>query len=304
MNNFTPLFVEAEEVFADKVIKYAGQPIGLLVARSRNVAMEARKKIVIKYENIKQPVLDIREAVNNLPKDFNPVRDVYKLKHSSFPCKSKGFSQQMTEEIVEALCKPPVETDPELLHGKKMIKLKGELKTSPQYHFHMETQTCVCVPSDTGMDIYSATQCMNFVQASVAAVLNVPLNSLRLIVKRIGGGFGGKATRSSLIAAACAVASHATNKPVRVVLDLETNMQMVGKRLPYLGTYKVQVDETGKVYKLESNIYCDVGAVSNEPTSLYGMICSQSCYQALNWNATPGVVTTDTPTNTYCRAPG
>lgn len=38
---------------------------------------------------------------------------------------------------------------------------------------------------------------------------------------------------------------------------------------------QVVADKNGKIYKLESNIYCDTGSSPNEPTSLYGMICSQ-----------------------------
>ena len=41
------------------------------------------------------------------------------------------------------------------------------------------------------------------------------------------------------MAAATAIAARKVNRPVRVVLDMRSNMEMFGKRLPYLGTYKV-----------------------------------------------------------------
>jgi xanthine dehydrogenase/oxidase len=43
-----------------------------------------------------------------------------------------------------------------------------------------------------------------------------------------------------LVSAAAAIAAHKVNKPVRVVLDLRSNMEMFGKRLPYMGKYKVR----------------------------------------------------------------
>ncbi len=58
-------------------------------------------------------------------------------------------------------------------------------------------------------------------------------------MKRVGGGFGGKIVRASFVAAGCAVGAYTANRPVRVVLDMETNMQMIGKRLPYLMRYEV-----------------------------------------------------------------
>ncbi len=36
------------------------------------------------------------------------------------------------------------------------------------------------------------------------------------------------------MAAACALAADKLDRPVRVVMDLKSNMAMMGKRLPYL----------------------------------------------------------------------
>jgi xanthine dehydrogenase/oxidase len=62
---------------------------------------------------------------------------------------------------------------------------------------------------------------------------------VNLTVRRLGGGYGGKLFKPSLPAAAAAVAAKVTGRPVRLVMDLETNMRMIGKRLPYMTTYEV-----------------------------------------------------------------
>ena len=59
-------------------------------------------------------------------------------------------------------------------------------------------------------------------------------------VRRLGGSYGGKSFCSQLYGAATAIAAHKVNKPVRLVLDLKTNMEMFGKRFPYMGKYKVK----------------------------------------------------------------
>jgi len=41
------------------------------------------------------------------------------------------------------------------------------------------------------------------------------------------------------MATATSLAANKVNKPVRVVLDLKTCMEMFGKKLPFLGKYKV-----------------------------------------------------------------
>ena len=60
-------------------------------------------------------------------------------------------------------------------------------------------------------------------------------------VRRLGGAYGRKISNPHLIACACAVAAAKMNLPVRVVLDLDTNLKMLGKRLPYLAKYTVSV---------------------------------------------------------------
>ena len=54
--------------------------------------------------------------------------------------------------------------------------IKGSFDVGSQYHYTMETQSCVCVPVEDGMDVYPATQWMDLVQRAISQVLNVPEN--------------------------------------------------------------------------------------------------------------------------------
>jgi xanthine dehydrogenase/oxidase len=128
------------------------------------------------------------------------------------------------------------------------------------------------------------------------------IHSISIEVRRLGGGFGGKATRSCHVAAACAVASHVTLKPVRVTLDLETHMRMTGKRLPYHITYEVGVDDSGKILRFDAQIYCDAGFSPNEETTFLFLMNIQNCYDVeTGWSVLVGRTLTNTPANTFCR---
>ncbi|GFS12627.1 xanthine dehydrogenase [Elysia marginata] len=59
-----------------------------------------------------------------------------------------------------------------------------------------------------------------------------------MIVSRLGGGFGGKFLHSCAVAAASAVAAEVTQRPVRLRVDLSTDMQFNGKRFPIVAKYK------------------------------------------------------------------
>lgn len=62
--------------------------------------------------------------------------------------------------------------------GVGATMFKGQFKIPPQYHMHMETQTCICVPIEDGIEVYSSTQMMDNVQIAVATALGIPNNQL------------------------------------------------------------------------------------------------------------------------------
>lgn len=51
--------------------------------------------------------------------------------------------------------------------------IEGEFETGGQYHFYMEPQVTICVPTEDGMDVFCATQEQDSVQSTVADVTNL-----------------------------------------------------------------------------------------------------------------------------------
>lgn len=60
-----------------------------------------------------------------------------------------------------------------------------------------------------------------------------------MTVKRLGGGYGMKVDRPNHTAIACGLAATLLHRPVRMVVNLETNMEWSGKRLPNYCEYEV-----------------------------------------------------------------
>lgn len=65
-------------------------------------------------------------------------------------------------------------------------------------------------------------------------------NSVNVQTKRVGGAYGGKASRALMVGSACAIAANELSRPVRIALDLNTNMSIVNGRTPYYCQYKVR----------------------------------------------------------------
>ena len=183
--------------------------------------------------------------------------------------------------------------------------LKGHFSINGQYHFTMETQTTICVPGEQDtMDVYSSTQSMDLVQIAIAQMLNVPESSINMQVRRIGGGFGGKLSRSSLIACAAALACFWSQVPIRFVMTIESNMETIGGRYPLTSSYDIDIDDNGKIQKLTNNYVEDYGCSKNEPVAFMTTPHFNNCYNTDTWTVNASSALTDSASNVFCRSPG
>lgn len=60
-----------------------------------------------------------------------------------------------------------------------------------------------------------------------------------MYLRRVGGAYGMKISRSIQSAVACSLVCQKLNRPCRFIQPLTTNMQAVGKRLPFSNDYEV-----------------------------------------------------------------
>lgn len=65
--------------------------------------------------------------------------------------------------------------------------------------------------------------------------------SINVIVRRVGGSYGGKISRSSQIACSAALVSHLLGRTCRFILPLMTNMKVIGKRIGTSCKYEVNI---------------------------------------------------------------
>ena len=72
-----------------------------------------------------------------------------------------------------------------------------------------------------------------------------------MIVRRIGGGFGGKETQSFLFAAITSIAAKKLSKPVKLRVDRDDDMIMTGKRHDFLFDYEVGFNNSGEILALK-----------------------------------------------------
>ena len=96
-------------------------------------------------------------------------------------------------------------------------------------------------------------------QAYIAQVTGVKANKIVSKVKRLGGGFGGKETRSIQLAGICATAAKKVQRPVRCMLNRDEDMATSGQRHPFLAVWKVAVNKEGKLQALDADVFANAG---------------------------------------------
>lgn len=78
-------------------------------------------------------------------------------------------------------------------------------------------------------------------------------------VKRLGGGFGGKETKSNFLILPLVIAAKILNRPVRMMLDRDEDIVMTGGRHPFLFKYKVAFDNDGRILGVDVAMYANCG---------------------------------------------
>ncbi|XP_065079602.1 xanthine dehydrogenase/oxidase-like [Ochlerotatus camptorhynchus] len=270
---FKNICPEKEEIFCSGKVLYHGHPVGVIVAESFELANRASKLVKITYELSNDPVLSTVSKII----DHNRNDRIIGTDH--------GFIGQNFEHSS---------------HGP--MRVSGQIDLGLQYHYYMETQTCICIPVEYEMDIYPSTQWVDLVQIAISQMLNIPENRLNIHVRRLGGSYGGKASRSIFVACACALAAHLTKRPVRLIMTLESNMAAIGKRYGCHSKYEVSFSKEGRIQKLYNKFIHDSGSSYNE-TPFYINDYYHNCYANEGFKIEPLNARTDIASNTWLRAP-
>jgi len=125
--------------------------------------------------------------------------------------------------------------------------IEGSIGFGGQEHFSLEGQAALALPAEDGMVVQSSTQHPTEIQHKVAEALGLSMNAVQVVIRRMGGGFGGKESQGNALAVACAVAARATGRPCKMRYDRDDDMMITGKRHDGRIDYRVALDGDGRI---------------------------------------------------------
>jgi xanthine dehydrogenase large subunit len=242
-----------EPLLAVGKVHYVGQPVFLVIAESHLAARKAARLGKISYREL-PALLTVDDALAaNSRFEQGPV------------IWAKGDAARAIESAA--------------------MVVEGSFEVGGQEHFYLEGQVAAAVPQEGGdMVVHSSTQHPTEVQHKVAHALHLPMSAVRVEVRRMGGGFGGKESQGNALAIACAVAAARLGRPCRMRYDRDDDMVITGKRHDLRILYRAGVDGEGRILGLEfTHLFrCGWSQDLSLPVADRAMLHADNCYHLPN----------------------
>ena len=264
-----------EPLLADGHVHYAGQPIFLVVAESHHLARRAAR--LAKIEITAEPAILTIEQALKAESRFEDGPRIY----------TKG--------------------DPTSAMGNATHRVQGRINLGGQEHFYLEGQAALALAGDHGdMVVHSSTQHPTEIQHKVAEALNIAQHAVRVEVRRMGGGFGGKESQGNALAVACALAASFTGRPCKMRYDRDDDFIITGKRHDCRIDYDVGFDDMGRIQALEFTHYfrCGWALDLSLPVADRAMLHADNAYDLPHVKITSHRLKTNTQSATAFRGFG
>lgn len=204
-----------EPLLATGEVHYIGQPIFLVVATSHHAARRAARAARIDYAP-RPAILTLDQALAaNSRFEDGPV------------IWARGDADRALAGAVH--------------------RAEGVIEIGGQEHFYLEGQAAAALPGDQGITILCSSQHPTEIQHKVAEALGLHMHDVRVEMRRMGGGFGGKESQGNHLAVACALAARVTGRPCKMRYDRDDDMVITGKRHDFRIRYRIGADAEGRL---------------------------------------------------------
>ena len=272
-NDIAPILKD-EPVFAEGKVEHVGQIVAAVVATSFAAAQQAARLVEVKTKKLKPNFsLDLAHANKSVT-------------HPTQHLKSGNVNKALKDAP---------------------RKFSGRVEMGGQDHFYLEGHVAYAIPGeDDDMTLWSSTQHPTEVQIHVAAVLGLKAHNLDVQVRRMGGGFGGKESQPTIIAAIAALAARKTKQPCRFRLRRHDDMAATGKRHGFVVDWQVGVDDSGRLLGLKAELLANSGHVADlsGPVVTRALTHIDNCYHLPATDLLGVCAKTNTVSNTAFRGFG
>ena len=245
----------------DDYARYVGDEVAAVAAVSEEIALEAMKLIKVDYE-VLEPVLNFEDAFEN-KSVIHPEEGIHEMFPIGFnPKKNLAASYEMEVGNVEEELK------------KSDVVVEDTFYTQAQAHAMLEPHTCHAhLDEHNRLVLYSTTQTPFHVRRIISKTLGIPVEKLRVIKPRVGGGFGGKqAFHGEMFVSLITLR---TGKPCKCVFTREEVFGSTYTRHPMRIHLKVGANKNGLINAIDCRCLSDTGAYGEHALTVFMIVGSK-----------------------------
>ena len=245
----------------DEYVRYVGDEVAAVAAINEEIATEALKHIKVDYE-VLEPILDYEKAYEN-EIVIHPEEGINEMFPIGFdPKKNVAASYEMHVNDVDETFK------------KCDYIVEETFYSQAQAHAMLEPHACNArLDEHNRLVIYSTTQTPYHVRRILGKTLGLPLEKIRVVKPRVGGGFGGKqAFHGEMFAALVTLRTH---KPSKCVYTREEVFGCSYTRHPMRITMKIGATKDGKIRAIDCHALSDTGAYGEHSLTVFMIVGSK-----------------------------
>ena len=263
-----------QAVLAIDKVRYAGDPVAIVVAETERAAADATPFVDVEYEELPFVVSEVEAAETGAPEvhDGSPDKNVsrWRLQHGDFDT----AIEQADHVFSDTYYSPPAS------------------------HVPMEPMVCVANWNESHLEVWSSVQAPHAVREGLEQMFFLGKGEVRVRTFNVGGAYGSKGQVRIEPMVACA--SRAVGRPVRMELSREEVFQTIGKHAATVELI-TGVMEDGTILARRTRVNYNAGAYA--VTSVYG--AGQGLTRANGPYRIPNVIieTAATYTNTVPNGP-
>ena len=288
----TPFPSPLHRAVAVDVVRYAGEPVAVVVARDRYVARDAADAIVVDYESL-PVVVDPEQAMTGQPTVIHPDFP----NNLAVALVTSGTGASADGKTVDDSAVDKAFAAADVVISQRMVnhRLVPNAMETRGVLAHYE-------PGKGSMTIWSSTQNPHILRTMIAAMTGLGQNEVRAIAPEVGGGFGAKINiyAEEYVAA---VVSKKLAVPVKWSEDRSEAFVATTHGRDVIGYVDLAATRDGKVLALKLRLIADIGAYNMLLTAAIPtltMMMANANYDIPAIRATlTEVFTNKTPTDAY-----
>jgi len=223
-------------VLAGDKVRFMGEPVAIVVAKTRQAADEGHKRVQVTYEPLPAVIDPFAAAQPDAPQvhENGNVLSHFTVCHGDT---AQGLAQ--ADLILE-----------ETFHVPRV------------YPAYLETEASQAVLNPNGtLTVWVSSQQPFHDRHHIAAAVNLPEEQVQVCVAAIGGAFGGKEDANMPVLAG--LAAYCTRGAVRLVNSREESMLAHPKRHSGQLHYRLGAQQDGTITAVEITTHLDTGAYAS-----------------------------------------